>query len=106
MCFTADTFSELHRLPTEEVFHLYLGGPVRMLQLFPAGHGREIVIGADINRGMKRLEKRVAPSWHYQSLVENSKTEPNIELKRKAILRVGQRRDPRVRDFLLEVLNK
>ena len=24
---TADTFSEMHRLPTEEVFHLYLGGP-------------------------------------------------------------------------------
>ena len=34
---TADTFSEMHRLPTEEVFHLYLGGPVRMLQLFAGG---------------------------------------------------------------------
>ena len=32
---TAETFSEMHRLPTEEVFHFYLGGPVRMLQLFP-----------------------------------------------------------------------
>ena len=48
---TADTFSELHRLPTEEVFHLYLGGPLRMLQLFPDGNGREITIGADILAG-------------------------------------------------------
>ncbi len=31
---TPETFSELHRLPTEEIFHVYLGGPVRMLQLF------------------------------------------------------------------------
>ena len=45
---TSQTFSELHRLPTEEVFHLYLGGPVRMLQLHADGAGGEIVIGADI----------------------------------------------------------
>src|SRR5581483_4208412 len=45
---TANTFSEMHRLPTEEVFHLYLGGPVRMLQLFPDGNGREVLIGSDI----------------------------------------------------------
>ena len=45
---TADTFSEMHRLPTEEVFHLYLGGPVRMLQLFAGGATREVIIGTDI----------------------------------------------------------
>jgi uncharacterized protein len=50
---TADTFSELHRLPTEEVFHLYLGGPARMLQLFPDGQGREIVIGSDVLAGQQ-----------------------------------------------------
>ena len=42
---TPTTFSELHRLPTEEVFHLYLGGPVRMLQLCDGGIGRELLIG-------------------------------------------------------------
>ena len=50
---TADTFSEMHRLPTEEVFHLYLGGPARMLQLFPDGGGREVVIGADVLSGQQ-----------------------------------------------------
>jgi predicted cupin superfamily sugar epimerase len=48
---TSATFSELHRLPTEEVFHLYLGGPVRMLQLFTDGKARQIVIGSDILAG-------------------------------------------------------
>lgn len=48
---TAETFSEMHRLPTEEVFHFYLGGPVRMLQLDPGGGGREVVIGADLLAG-------------------------------------------------------
>jgi predicted cupin superfamily sugar epimerase len=50
---TGDTFSEMHRLPTEEVFHLYLGGPARMVQLFPDGSGREIVIGSDILSGQQ-----------------------------------------------------
>ena len=43
---TTETFSELHRLPTEEVFHFYLGSPVRMLQIFPDGHVREIILEA------------------------------------------------------------
>ena len=50
---TAETFSEMHRLPTEEVFHLYLGGPARMLQLFPDGSGREVLIGADVLAGQQ-----------------------------------------------------
>jgi predicted cupin superfamily sugar epimerase len=50
---TQDTFSELHRLPTEEVFHFYLGGPVRMLQLPPGGPAREVVLGPDIGAGQR-----------------------------------------------------
>jgi predicted cupin superfamily sugar epimerase len=48
---TPDTFSEFHRLPTEEVFHFYLGGPVRMWQLFPDGQARQVVLGPDIRAG-------------------------------------------------------
>ena len=50
---TPDTFSALHRLPTDEVFHFYLGGPVRMLQLFPDNTGREIILGPDIRAGQQ-----------------------------------------------------
>jgi uncharacterized protein len=50
---TAETFSEMHRVPTEEVFHFYLGGPLRMLLLFPGGTGREVIIGPDISAGQQ-----------------------------------------------------
>lgn len=45
------TFSALHRLRSDEVFHFYLGGPVRMLQLWPDGSTRQVVLGQDIERG-------------------------------------------------------
>ncbi len=48
---TPPTFSALHRLKSDEVFHFYLGSPVRMLQLFPDGTGKSIVLGADILAG-------------------------------------------------------
>jgi predicted cupin superfamily sugar epimerase len=50
---TADTFSEMHRLPTEEVFHYYAGSPMRMLQLFPDGLGCEVIIGPDVLAGQQ-----------------------------------------------------
>ncbi len=37
--------SELHVLPGDEVFHFYLGSPVRMLQLWPDGSGKEVILG-------------------------------------------------------------
>jgi predicted cupin superfamily sugar epimerase len=43
--------SELHVLPGDEVFHFYLGGPVRMLQLWPDGSGREVLLGPDLTAG-------------------------------------------------------
>lgn len=70
---TADTFSELHRLPTEEVFHLYLGGPVRMLQLDPDGGGREILIGADVVAGQQ--PQAIVPPGVWQG----SRVEPGVE---------------------------
>jgi uncharacterized protein len=46
-------FSALHRVRGDEVFHFYLGDPVEMLQLFPNGTGRVVVIGTDIQGGMQ-----------------------------------------------------
>lgn len=48
---TPDSFSEIHRLNTDEIFHFYLGDPVEMLQLFPDGRGRIVRIGSDIHSG-------------------------------------------------------
>ena len=49
---TPDTFSKMHRLLTDEIFHFYLGDPVEMLQLLPDGSGRAITLGPDILNGM------------------------------------------------------
>ena len=49
---TPDTFSAMHRLPTDEIFHFYLGDPVEELQLLPDGSGRVIILGPDILNGM------------------------------------------------------
>jgi uncharacterized protein len=50
---TPATFSALHRLQTDEIFHFYLGSPVRMLQLAPDGTGRTIVLGPDLIAGQQ-----------------------------------------------------
>lgn len=48
---TPDTFSALHRLPSDEIFHFYLGSPVQMLQLWPDGQSRIVTLGSDIMAG-------------------------------------------------------
>jgi predicted cupin superfamily sugar epimerase len=50
---TPSIYSGLHRLPTDEIFHFYLGQPVEMLQLFPDGRGELITLGVDLAAGMR-----------------------------------------------------
>jgi predicted cupin superfamily sugar epimerase len=46
-----DTFSEMHRLRSDEVFHLYVGDAVEMLQLREGHAGQVIVLGTDLAAG-------------------------------------------------------
>jgi hypothetical protein len=55
---TPDTFSAMHRVRGDEMFHFYLGDPVEMLQLKEDGSGEVIVLGQDIAAGM-RLQHNV-----------------------------------------------
>ena len=50
---TLETFSSIHRLRSDEIFHFYLGDPIEMLQLFPDGSGRVLILGSDILNGMQ-----------------------------------------------------
>lgn len=45
------TFSEMHVLESDEIFHHYLGGAVEMLQLFEDGSSSRVVIGKDLEAG-------------------------------------------------------
>jgi predicted cupin superfamily sugar epimerase len=48
---TPESFSEMHRLPTDEVFHFYLGDPVEMLQLHSDGRGEIVKLGNNLAAG-------------------------------------------------------
>jgi predicted cupin superfamily sugar epimerase len=48
-----DSFSALHKLPTDEVYHFYLGDPVELLQLHPGGSSRRIILGQDLLNGQQ-----------------------------------------------------
>jgi predicted cupin superfamily sugar epimerase len=50
---TPETCSLLHRLPGDEVYHHYLGDPVAMLLIDPAGVGRPVRLGPDLESGMR-----------------------------------------------------
>jgi predicted cupin superfamily sugar epimerase len=46
-----DTFSELHRLHSDEIFHFYAGDPVEMLQLRDGHPGRLLILGNHLTAG-------------------------------------------------------
>ncbi|MGZ4905117.1 MAG: cupin domain-containing protein, partial [Halobacteriota archaeon] len=50
---TAETFSAIHRVKTDEVWHFYCGDPVELLQLLPDGSGFLATLGSDVEKGMQ-----------------------------------------------------
>lgn len=66
---TRDTFSALHRLPTDELFHFYLGDPVEMLQLGPNREdgGRIVTLGPDLLAGQS--VQTVVPAGVWQGSI-------------------------------------
>ncbi len=66
---TTDTFSSLHKLPHDEIFHFYLGDPVMMLQLHPTGDGSIIHLGTDLGQGQQPQIKVTAETWQGTKLL-------------------------------------
>ena len=60
---TPDSFSALHRLPCDEIFHFYAGDPVSMLQLRPDGSGRIVTLGPDVRAGQEPQVIVAAGVW-------------------------------------------
>ena len=65
-----DSFSALHKLPTDEVYHFYLGDPVELLQLHPDGRTERVVLGHDVLHGQR--VQHVAPRavWQGSRLID------------------------------------
>lgn len=60
---TPDTQSALHRLPTDEVYHFYLGDPVTLLQLYPGGASEMVTLGPRIDQGQRVQAVVPAGTW-------------------------------------------
>jgi predicted cupin superfamily sugar epimerase len=69
---TPDTYSALHRLPTDELFHHYCGGVVEMLQLWPDGHSHIILLGSDLVAGQRPQVIVPAGVWQGSRLLGGS----------------------------------
>lgn len=70
---TDETFSEMHRLPGDEMFHFYFGDPVEHIQLFPDGSGKILTIGNDIAAGHEPQMLVSGGVWQGSRLVEGGK---------------------------------
>lgn len=66
---TPESFSRLHRLRTDELFHFHAGDPVAMIQLDPAGILTEHRLGIDLEQGERPQVLVPAGSWQGSRLV-------------------------------------
>jgi len=67
------TFSEMHVLSSDEIFHFYLGDPVEMLQLLPDESSRVVVLGPDLAAGQHVQFTVPAGVWQGTRLVDGGK---------------------------------
>jgi predicted cupin superfamily sugar epimerase len=67
---TPDSFSTLHRVASDEIFHFYLGDPVEMLQFDGAGRVERCVLGTDLAAGMRPQVVVPAGTWQGSRLAE------------------------------------
>jgi hypothetical protein len=67
------TFSEMHMVASDEVFHFYLGDPVEMLQLLPSGGSAVFTLGPDLQAGQHVQLTVPAGVWQGTRLVDGGK---------------------------------
>jgi predicted cupin superfamily sugar epimerase len=65
----ADGFSAMHRLPTDEVYHFYLGDPVEQLLLHGDGRVEVVQLGADLAAGHRVQHVAPRDTWQGTRLV-------------------------------------
>jgi hypothetical protein len=67
------TFSEMHVLDSDEIFHFYLGDPVEMLQLHEDGHSVLLTLGNDLQASQHVQLVVPAGVWQGTRLIEGGK---------------------------------
>lgn len=63
--FTAEpgSFSDMHRLPTDEIWHFYLGDAIELLLLHPDGGDELIILGTDVLGGQRVQVTVPSATW-------------------------------------------
>ena len=64
-----DSFSALHRLPTDEVYHFYLGDAVEMLLLAADFSARRVILGPNLAAGEHVQYVVPAGTWQGSRLI-------------------------------------
>ena len=59
----SDRATYLHRLKSDELFHLYEGGPLEVLRLYPDGTGELSILGLDLASGQRPQMVIPAGTW-------------------------------------------
>jgi len=70
---TPETFSAMHRLKGDEIYHFYLGDPVEMLKLKPDGSAEALLLGQNIAAGMRVQQLVCGGTWHGSRLAPGGK---------------------------------
>ena len=70
---TPDTFSAMHRLKDDEIYHFYLGDPVEMLMLKPNGCAEALLLGSRILDGMRVQHTVPGGTWQGSRLAPGGK---------------------------------
>ncbi|RYZ57507.1 MAG: cupin domain-containing protein, partial [Proteobacteria bacterium] len=68
----AGEFSAFHRIRSDEVWHFYQGGPIRILEIDSAGFLKETLLGADPSKG--EVFQHVVPAgvWFASAPIEGT----------------------------------
>ena len=69
---TSESFSALHTVQQDEIFHFYAGSPVEMLQIDDSGSYRHITLGNDLN--LNHEPQVIVPrgTWQGTKLLDQS----------------------------------
>ena len=99
---TPETFSAIHRLASDEIYHFYLGDPVELLLLGEDGSGEVLTIGPDLESGMRPQALAPRGAWQGSRLKSRRQIRParNYSCPR---LRVRRLRARQTRDASREI---
>ncbi|MCP4746430.1 MAG: cupin domain-containing protein [Desulfobacteraceae bacterium] len=67
---TEKSYSRLHRIKSDEIFHFYIGDPVETIQINKTSAVKKMILGTDLNAGQRPQLLVTANAWQGAKLVE------------------------------------